>query len=255
MMIEGIDPLLTLAGFLVGIFIGVCGVGGGALMTPFLIFYGTPPVTAVGTDLLYAAITKIGGVIGHHRQGSIVWSVVITMLSGSVPASIVTLYILNALQLDNSGRIITIILAAMLLLTAIILFIPKRERHRPLPPALAKHTTGATLLLGMVIGTVVTITSVGAGALGVALLVLLYPQLPMVSVVGSDIAHAFPLALVASLGHLQMGNIDMLLLGMLLIGSLPGVLIGSKYSGLICDRLLRRVLAFVLLFIAVGLII
>ncbi len=253
-MIEAFDLILTTAGLLVGIVIGICGVGGGAIMTPFLIYYGIPPSVAVGTDLLYASITKAGGVYSHHRMGTVVWPVVARLLGGSIPGSLIALYMLNSVTWFNSDKLITSLLAITLLMTAAMLLLPQRKTDSATTLQLSNNSKTLTIILGFVIGLLVTITSVGAGALGAAFLILLYPLLPMSRIVGTDIAHALPLTFMAAMGHLQMGNIDTQLLLMLLAGSLPGVYIGSRFSRVICESIMRKIMASLLSLIATGLL-
>jgi len=228
-----IAPLYVVSGFGVGLLVGMTGVGGGSLMTPLLILlFGIHPVTAVGTDLLYAAATKTGGSVAHGWARSIHWPAVIRLASGSIPASILTLFVLWQLDLDaeSSRSLVNLVLCFALLLTATSLLFRKAiiERYRWRLEQLDAGTTArATVLVGAVLGVLVSISSVGAGAVGVTALLLLYPQLPMTRIVGSDIAHAVPLTLVAGLGHWATGAIDWHLLGVLLVGSLPGIVIGS----------------------------
>ena len=202
-----IDPLYVASGFGVGLLVGMTGVGGGSLMTPLLILlFGIHPATAVGTDLLYAAATTTGGSVAHGWARSIHWPAVIRLASGSIPASILTLFILWQLDLDaeSSRSLVNLVLCFALLLTATSLLFRKAiiERYRWRLEQLDAGTTApATVLVGIALGVLVSISSVGAGAVGVTALLLLYPQLPMARIVGSDIAHAVPLTLVAGMGH------------------------------------------------------
>src|SRR6266516_4690105 len=198
-----IDPLYVVSGFAVGLLVGMTGVGGGSLMTPLLILlFGIHPVTAVGTDLLYAAATKTAGTAAHGWARSIHWPAVIRLASGSIPASILTLVVLWKLDLsgESSRSLVNLVLCFALILTATSLLFRKaiiaryRWRLEQLDP---RSTTRATVLVGAALGVLVSISSVGAGAVGVTALLLLYPRLPMTRIVGSDIAHAVPLTLVA----------------------------------------------------------
>jgi len=251
-----IDPLYVVSGFGVGLLVGMTGVGGGSLMTPLLILlFGIHPATAVGTDLLYAAATKTGGSAAHGWAGSIHWPAVIRLAIGSIPASIVTLVVLWQLDLngDSSGSLVNLVLCFALILTAASLLFRKAimERYRWRVQQLdARTAAGATVLVGAALGVLVSISSVGAGAVGVTALLLLYPQLPMARIVGSDIAHAVPLTLVAGLGHWATGAIDWRLLGVLLVGSLPGILIGSYCAHRVPETALRLVLATTLILVA-----
>ena len=199
-----IEPLYVVSGFGVGLLVGMTGVGGGSLMTPLLILlFGIHPPTAVGTDLLYAAATKTGGSLAHSWAGSIHWPAVTRLASGSIPASIVTLVVLWRLDLsgESSRSLVNLVLCFALLLTAASLIFRKAimERYRRRSQQFAPLTTArATVLVGAVLGVLVSISSVGAGAVGVTALLLLYPQLPMARIVASDIAHAVPLTLVAA---------------------------------------------------------
>jgi uncharacterized membrane protein YfcA len=251
-----IEPLYVVSGFGVGLLVGMTGVGGGSLMTPLLIlFFGIHPATAVGTDLLYAAATKTGGSVAHGWARSIHWPAVIRLASGSIPASILTLVVLWQLDLsgESSRSLVNLVLCFALILTATSLLFRKtiiaryRWRLEQLDP---RSTMRATVLVGAALGVLVSISSVGAGAVGVTALLLLYPRLPMTRIVGSDIAHAVPLTLVAGIGHWATGAIDWHLLGVLLIGSLPGIVIGSYCAHRVPETALRLVLAATLILVA-----
>jgi uncharacterized protein len=252
-MFDTIDPLFALSGFFVGLLVGQTGMGGGSLMTPLLILlFGVHPATAVGTDLLYASATKTAGTLVHGFNRTVNWRIVGRLAAGSVPATAVTVLLIS--QFDISGRaasgIISSVLGVMLLLTALSLVFRRQflafagNRLMNVAP---HHTTLLTVITGIVLGVLVTISSVGAGALGVTALLLLYPRLPMVNIVGSDIAHAVPLTLVAGLGHLYLGSVDWPLLTSLLMGSVPGIIIGSYISAHVPDAVLRPILAVTLM--------
>jgi len=253
---EMIDPLYVASGFGVGLLVGMTGVGGGSLMTPLLILlFGVHPSTAVGTDLFYAAATKAGGSVVHGWSRSIHWPAVIRLCCGSIPASVLTLIVLWQLDLDATSErsLINLVLCFALLLTAVSLIFRKSilERYRG---RLARVDTGtttvATVLTGAALGVLVSISSVGAGAVGVTALLLLYPRLPMASIVGSDIAHAVPLTLVAGIGHWALGAIDWPLMGVLLMGSLPGIVVGSYGAVRVPERVLRLTLAAILIVVS-----
>jgi len=251
-----IDPLYSLSGFAVGMLVGMTGVGGGALMTPLLILlFGIHPATAVGTDLLYAAATKTGGSLVHGFARSVDWRVVKRLAYGSTPATVLTLIVLSQLNLNGEAMrsLITFVLSVALFATALILIFGQplvamyRARVAELDP---RRTLTATVLFGALLGVLVTISSVGAGAIGVVVLIMLYPQMPMARIVGSDIAHAVPLTLIAGLGHWSMGAVDWGIMGSLLAGSLPGIFIGSYFAIRIPERALRVVLATTLFVVA-----
>ena len=251
-----IDPLYVTSGFGVGLLVGMTGVGGGSLMTPLLILlFGIHPSTAVGTDLLYAAATKTGGSVVHGWARSIHWPAVIRLASGSIPASILTLLVLWRLDLDGAAArsLINVVLSLALLLTAVSLIFRKtiidslRWRMERLD---ARTIARATVLVGAALGVLVSISSVGAGAVGVTALLLLYPQLPMSRIVGSDIAHAVPLTLIAGIGHWALGAIDWHLMAVLLMGSLPGIVIGSYFATRVPEMALRLLLAVTLVVVA-----
>lgn len=255
------DGLYTLSGFVVGAIVGLTGVGGGSLMTPLLVLlFGVHPATAVGTDLLYAAITKAGGTVVHGRKGHIDWRITGLLAAGSLPASLLTIWALSYLPKKSEAvtNIMSVSLGIALLLTAVAIIFRQRILARALQrPEVVDHTPAkarVTVIVGVVLGVLVTVSSVGAGALGVAVLFFLYPRLPAIRVVGSDVAHAVPLTLVAGLGHWYLGSIDWSLLGALLLGSLPGIWIGSHLSAKVPDRVLRPILATMLVLVGTKLI-
>jgi uncharacterized protein len=251
-----IDSLYTLSGFCVGLLVGMTGVGGGSLMTPVLILvFGIHPATAVGTDLLYAAATKTGGSLVHGLARSIHWPIVGLLACGSLPASVLTIAVLWLLNLDSAmaRSLINLVLCCALFLTAVALIFRTviiRQYHDRFDRLPARRTALVTVMVGIGLGVLVTISSVGAGAVGTVALLLLYPQLPMVRVVGSDIAHAVPLTLVAGAGHWMIGTVDWMLMGWLLAGSLPGIFIGSYCAVRVPERALRLVLAATLILVA-----
>jgi uncharacterized membrane protein YfcA len=258
--LQHINPLYVASGFVVGFLVGITGVGGGSLMTPLLILlFGIHPVTAVGTDLLYATVTKTGGSLVHGSNRTIDWRVVGRLASGSLPASILTVLLLNYLNIDNAATnaAVSKLVGVVLLLASASLIFRKTllaayaHRVNSLSP---QTTYWLTILTGAILGVLVSISSVGAGALGMTALILLYPELPIARLVGSDIAHAVPLTLVAGAGHWFLGTVDVALLGTLVIGSLPGVVLGSYLTPRLPNSALRLTLAAVLIAVSIKLL-
>ncbi|NBQ84514.1 MAG: sulfite exporter TauE/SafE family protein [Methylophilaceae bacterium] len=248
-----------IAGFIVGFLVGLTGVGGGSLMTPILLFFfHIKPALAVGTDLLYASITKSVGIFAHGKLGNIDWRIVKLLAAGSVPASMATILFLRTIDVDSHEAIATIKFslgialiitsAAVLLRTKLMNWLAKET----LIPE--KYVASSTVVLGIILGGLVTLTSVGAGALGVTALIVLYPHKKITTIVGSDIAHAVPLTLVAGLGHASLGTVDYNLLGVLLIGSIPGIYIGSHLSAKVAEHWIRIALAAILIYVGVKLV-
>ncbi|MFT5117941.1 MAG: putative membrane protein YfcA [Kiritimatiellia bacterium] len=251
---DAVFLLYIVSGAVVGLAVGITGVGGGSLMTPLLLMFGFPPNVAIGTDLLYAAITKSGGVISHQQQKNIQWPLVFKLALGSLPAAIVTSIALHTFfdSADEYSHLLTTVLGFMLLLTSCVLFFRQRlkEDCQKNSDGLAfahQHSSILTIAMGGVLGVLVTLSSVGAGAIGAAILMVLYPHLPSHKVVGVDIAHAVPLTFIAGFAHLLLGNVDFALLGSLLIGSLPAIYLGAQLSRRIPNRVLQPILASVLM--------
>ena len=248
-----------LSGFIVGLLVGLTGVGGGSLMTPILVlFFHIKPALAVGTDLLYASVTKSVGIFAHGKLGNIDWKIVKRLMVGSIPASILTTFYLRQIDIASTGAvdIIKFYLGIALLLTSIaVIFRPFLIERSKVTLLKSDNTIAiATILLGLVLGGLVTLTSVGAGALGVTALLLIYPRIGITKIVGTDIAHAVPLTLVAGLGHVSLGTVDYSLLGVLLIGSIPGIYIGSHLSSKVSEQSVRYVLALILIYVGQKLI-
>ncbi|OGS95274.1 MAG: hypothetical protein A3G79_01285 [Gallionellales bacterium RIFCSPLOWO2_12_FULL_57_18] len=252
------DWMYTLSGFLVGLIIGVTGVGGGSLMTPLLVLvFGVSPATAVGTDLLYASLTKSLGGWVHGKRGSVDWKVVGLLALGSLPAAVITIALLKYLQLDEKTLrgLVTSVLSVALLLTAAALLLKEqikkiaRRKDGTVYELHHRYLPAATIATGVVVGVLVTISSVGAGVLGTVALLFLYPRMPAVKVVGTDIVHAVPLTALAGMGHMALGTVDLVLLGSLLLGSLPGIYIGSHLGARVPEKVLRPLLATMLLII------
>ncbi|MBI2724992.1 MAG: sulfite exporter TauE/SafE family protein [Polaromonas sp.] len=253
------------AGFAVGLVVGLTGVGGGSLMTPILIFFfGIKPHLAIGTDLLFAAATKFGGTVSLARSRVVDWRIVGQVAAGSIPATLLTLYILNRVGPANPATqaVMTTTLGIALILTAgATLYKALRGKAAPtsIAPELLDQATRARhwalpIAFGAVIGTLVTLTSVGAGAIGVIVLMLLYPALPLPRIVAADIAHAVPLTLVAGLGHASIGSVDWPLLLKLLAGSLPGIWLGTFLMHKTPDRVIRSLLSMLLAYAGAKLI-
>ncbi len=244
-----LNPLYSLSGLLVGALVGFTGVGGGSLMTPMLVLlFGIHPATAVGTDLLYAGLTKISGSVVHNLNGAVDWRITGRLAAGSAPAAALTLLLLAHFGRDSQaiGQVITTVLGFALMLTAVVLAF-RGWLLRKLAGRLDRLGEGAvaalTVALGATLGVLVSISSVGAGAIGVTALLSLYPKLPTVRLVGSDIAHAVPLTLIAGAGHWWLGSVDWALLVSLLIGSIPGIAVGSALASRVPDAVLRPALA------------
>ena len=254
-----------LSGFAVGLIVGLTGVGGGSLMTPLLIFgFGIKPHLAIGTDLLFAAFTKMGGTVSLARRRLVPWRLVATLSMGSIPAALATLYVLHSLGPASPlvQKTMTLTLGVALLLTALATLY-KAIQGKQVPRQIAQHQLASAsrsrhwslpLFFGALIGTMVTLTSVGAGAIGVTALMLLYPLLPLPRIVAADIAYAVPLTLVAGLGHASLGSVDWPLLGLLLTGSLPGIWLGSQLVHKTPDRVIRSLLSLLLAYAGVKLI-
>ena len=255
--------LNVLAGFGVGLMVGVTGVGGGSLMTPILVLlFGVAPASAVGTDLWFAGLTKMVGGTLHHQKGSVDWEVVRRLWTGSLPASVITLLWMHQTGIAQSKpRVLLVALACVMLATSVSMFFMSRThsmakklrtrapmRYRAMQPPV-------TVLAGAILGVLVTLTSVSAGALGTVLLLYIYPfRMKAARLVGTDIVHAIPLTIVAGTGHMLMGNVNFTLLGNLLLGSIPGIAIGSLLAGWAPDRHLRKAIAVLLVIVGIKLL-
>lgn len=250
---------LAAAGFGVGFLVGLTGVGGGALMTPLLIStFGVPPAVAVGTDLLYASVTKTVGGWRHHVAENVDWPIVVRLATGSIPAAIVVLAVMAYVPMntDAVAHWIRYGLAFALPVSglAIVLY-PIMVRGQTLAAdGQQPKRVLATVLFGAALGLLVTLTSVGAGAIGVVVLAVLFPWLPAKRIVGTDIAHAVPLTLVAGAGHLGLGHVNLWILLALLCGSIPGILLGTRLAGVAPEWLLRPLLALTLCYAAYALL-
>jgi uncharacterized protein len=256
----GFDLVTGVAGLFVGVVVGVTGVGGGSLMTPILVLiFGVAPQTAIGTDLLFAAITKIAATAVHHNAGSVDWRIVRRLAYGSLPAAALTLVWMNwsGAGRISDGVLITAVAVALLITAVGMLFKERlhafgRHLRVDLPQRFKAVQRPLTVLTGVVLGVLVTLTSIGAGALGTVALVYLYPlRLTPRLLVGTDLAHAIPLALIAGLGHLWLGNVDYALLANLLLGSIPGVILGAIVGTRLPQAALQHGIALVLGAVAV----
>ena len=254
--LDAFQPAYAVSGFVVGLLVGLTGVGGGSLMTPLLILlFGINPAAAVGTDLLYAAVTKTAGSFVHGFNQTIDWRIVRRLATGSIPMTVVTIAALHLLDI-NSPAVRDLINAALtlaLFATAVTLVFRDRlvARYSARLAALSPRRIAVlTIAAGAALGMVVSISSIGAGAIGVTVLFLLYPKLPMARIVGSDIAHAVPLTLVGGLGHWLLGAVDLTVFASLITGSIPGILLGSYAAIRTPERALRLVLAGTLVVVA-----
>lgn len=246
----------SLAGIVVGIAVGATGVGGGSLMTPILILaYGISPAIAVGTDLLYASISKGFGVLLHGRNDSVDWKIVGWMALGSVPGTLLALAYVHSFGASAElDRLIKITLSAAILITATFTLFQEpllrvAKRGGGISEALARHQRTGTVLAGLLIGTVVAISSVGAGVIGMMLLMLLYPKHSPIKLVGSDLAHAVIITGIAGLGHARLGTVNCAMLFWLLLGALPGVYLGTRVGFRLDGRWLKKIISATLILI------
>ena len=242
------DWIAVISGFAVGAIVGLTGVGGGSLMTPLLIgVFKLNPAVAIGTDLWFAALTKTGGAVAHHRHGHVDCGIARLLLIGSLPAAAATIAWMHLTGLTKAwSSVLTLSLGIALLLTAVV--VANRPIWQRLGLRLERWIPAArkpmlTVAVGAVLGLLVTLSSIGAGALGATLILLLYPRLPAQQVVGTDIAYAVPLTLVAGIGHATLGHVEWALLGALLVGSLPGIWLGARLTKSLPDKLIRTLLA------------
>lgn len=255
--------LLTyiVSGFAVGLLVGMTGVGGGSLMTPLLtLLFGVPPSVAVGTDLAFASITKTAGTFTHRLRGTVHWDIVKLLCIGALPAAVLATLALKHFGTLNAeiGQLIRYSIAGSVLLTVVALLFKGKMlawiNARPERQLQGRALSSATIISGAVLGALVTISSIGAGAIGATLLVMLYPRLSSAEVAGTDIAYAVPLTAIAALGHWWLGSINWELLAMLLIGSVPGITLGSWFARAVPERFLRGLLAMTLTGVAAKLI-
>jgi len=256
-----IQPGYAFSGLLVGLAVGLTGVGGGSLMTPILmLIFGFHPATAVGTDLLFAAATKTVGTTIHSAGKTVDWSIVRRLATGSVPATILSLLAISYFGINSKAvtSAITTALGVALLLSATSLLFKDHIVHaitRRYPNFGDGSSVKRTIAIGFILGILVSLSSVGAGALGTIALLILYPRLPVVRIVGSDIAHAVPLTLLAGLGHWYLGTINFALLATLLIGSIPGIIVGSYAARYAPDKVLKALLGIILFLVGLKMLV
>jgi uncharacterized membrane protein YfcA len=250
-----------ITGFAVGTLVGLTGVGGGSLMTPLLtLLFGVSPTVAVGTDLAFASITKAAGTFTHRLRGSVEWDVVRLLCYGALPSAVIATLALKYFGGLNEeiGQIIRYTIAGSVLLTVVALLFKGKMmewlNNHPEKQLQGKNLAAATIISGAVLGMLVTISSIGAGAIGATLLVMLYPRMPAAHIAGTDIAYAVPLTAIAALGHWWLGSINWVLLGSLLIGSLPGITLGSMMAKAVPEKVLRGILATTLTLVAAKLV-
>ena len=251
----------VVSGFAVGLLVGMTGVGGGSLMTPLLtLLFGVSPAAAVGTDLAFASLTKGVGTFTHRLRGTVHWEVVRRLCLGALPAAVLASLALKHFGSLNKeiGLVIRYTIAGSVMLTVLALLFKRKMlawiTAHPERQLQGSALVAATVACGAVLGTLVTISSIGAGAIGATLLVLLYPHLTAAEVAGTDIAYAVPLTAIAAVGHWWLGSIDWILLLTLLVGSVPGITLGAYAARAVPERLLRGLLAFTLVSVAVKLI-
>ncbi|WP_136419418.1 sulfite exporter TauE/SafE family protein [Herbaspirillum sp. ST 5-3] len=251
----------VLSGFGVGLLVGLTGVGGGSLMTPLLtLLFGVSPTVAVGTDLAFASATKTAGTLAHRLGGTVHWSIVRRLCLGALPAALLATVALKYFgALDKEiGQIIRYSIAGSVLLTVVSLLFRGRMLTwilaHPERQLQGTRLTAATIIAGAILGTLVTISSIGAGAVGATILVLLYPRLSPAEIAGTDIAYAVPLTAIAAFGHWYLGSIDWQLLATLLLGSVPGITLGSLAAKAVPEKVLRGLLATTLTGVAAKLV-
>lgn len=264
-MVEAIQFIF--AGMLVGFCVGITGVGGGSLMTPMLIsLFKIEPHIAIGTDLIYASISKFCGSLVHAKKLNVVWPLVLWLAVGSLPASFATHWVLEHYLSQSSEykKVLTTVLGFMLTLTGVsIIFRAQIEKffnrfraqnNNEEELSFTPKRVTYIIIMGIVLGVFVTLSSVGAGAFGVMALILLFPNLPMIRIIGSDVAHAVLLTFVAGMAHMSSGNVDFHLLAYLLIGSIPAIIVGTLISSKMPERMIRKILGITLFLLGINFI-
>jgi uncharacterized membrane protein YfcA len=251
----------VVSGFAVGLLVGLTGVGGGSLMTPLLtLFFGVSPTVAVGTDLAFASTTKVAGTFAHRMRGTVRWDIVKHLCLGALPAAFVATLALSHFGALNKeiGQFIRYSIAGSVLLTVVALLFRSKMlawvNAHPSKQLQGRNLTIATIVIGAVLGALVTVSSIGAGAIGATLLVLLYPRLSPAEIAGTDIAYAVPLTAIAAVGHWWLGSIDWQLLSALLVGSVPGITIGALAARAVPEKIARALLATTLTGVAAKLV-
>ena len=250
-----------ISGALVGLLVGMTGVGGGSLMTPLLtIIFGVAPTTAVGTDLAFAAITKGFGTVAHRLHGNVRWDIVRLLCIGSLTTAVLSILVLKFVGpvSKSFNHLISLSIGVSVLLTAFSLLFRGKilhwvQQNPTLLPSGSKLKI-ATITVGAVIGVLVTISSIGAGAIGATLILVLYPHLKPAQVAGTDIAYAVPLTALAGIGHWWLGNVHFDLLFGLLLGSVPAIWLGAKLSSTLSERTTRTTLAATLFLVGIKLV-
>ncbi len=248
----------TLLGIVVGVLMGITGVGGGSLVTPALTLLGIPPAVAVGTDLVFAAVTNSFGTIVHRSRASVDWPIVRLLMCGSCPAAVLTIAFLAITGAHAKNGLINIVLAVAVMLTAMVLLLGRAKIARLAAGHdryIADHCVPLTISAGALLGVLVTLSSIGAGALGATFLVMLHPRIRAERIAGTDIAHALPLTAIAGLGHFSLGTVNLGLLASLVLGSVPGIVLGSYAAGRFPDHVVKKVLATVMLLVGARIVV
>ncbi len=246
------DWIAVVSGFGVGAIVGITGVGGGSLMTPLLLsVFRLSPAVAIGTDLWFAALTKVSGSVAHARHGHVRWDITARLLAGSIPASLATVALMHLTGITKGwAAALSFSLGIALLLTAMVVAFKKSwlalglKLEQFIPDS---RKPALTIAAGAILGVLVSLSSIGAGAIGATLILLIYPRLEARYIVGSDIAHAVPLTLVAGIGHATLGHVDWALLVPLVIGSVPGIWLGAQLTRRLPDGAVRALLCASLL--------